>query len=174
MNNNNQSRRANDPYSYQNGQRNNRPYSGAPKKRRKKKSFASVMITIILFAVIFTALIFAAIWFSGVRYIKVQVTDELYVKFLGQVDDEGNPYKGRIIYSDGITADVNLDREEISYSNGDIYRGELENLLKNGTGTIQYANGDVYEGRTLIIIKKLQKTPKIYPRHFSKISKKPL
>jgi len=35
-------------------------------------------------------------------------------------------------------------------------------------------NGEAYEERKLIVIKKLQKTPKIYPRHFSKISKKPL
>ena len=47
--------------------------------------------------------------------------------------------------------------------------GEAEMISRDLT-----ENGDAYEGRTLIIIKKLQKTPKIYPRHFSKISKKPL
>lgn len=34
-------------------------------------------------------------------------------------------------------------------------------------------NGDVDE-RNLIIIKKVKKTPQLYPRHYSKISKKPL
>lgn len=36
------------------------------------------------------------------------------------------------------------------------------------------ANGVDWERRNLILIKKVAKTPKIYPRHFSKISKKPL
>jgi 16S rRNA (guanine527-N7)-methyltransferase len=34
-------------------------------------------------------------------------------------------------------------------------------------------NGDIDE-RNLIIIKKVKKTPQLYPRHYSKISKKPL
>ncbi len=36
------------------------------------------------------------------------------------------------------------------------------------------ANGDEFEERCLIFIKKEKNTPKNYPRHFSKISKKPL
>ena len=35
-------------------------------------------------------------------------------------------------------------------------------------------DGDGVEKRTLVVIKKTTATPKIYPRHFSKISKKPL
>ena len=98
------------------GQQYTNPYTqpGTAKKkssrrRKKKANVFTVLLTIFIFALIFTGIIFAAIWFSGVRYIKVKVSDDLYVKFLGKVDDEGNPYKGRIIYSDGISADVNLD-----------------------------------------------------------------
>lgn len=98
-------------------------------------------------AIIAAVLIVAGIYFAGVRYMRVNVTDSLYVKFLGQVDDNGQPYKGRIIYSDGISAEVNLDREEISYSNGDVYCGPLDNLLKNGEGEMRYANGDTYKGQ---------------------------
>lgn len=36
------------------------------------------------------------------------------------------------------------------------------------------ANGDDYEKRRIIITEKVEKTPKIYPRNFAQISKKPL
>lgn len=36
------------------------------------------------------------------------------------------------------------------------------------------SNGDEFEKRCLIIVKKVEKTPKIYPRNFAQISKKPL
>ena len=117
------------------------------RKTRRHRSFASVMMTIVLCAALCVIGIFAVIYFAGVRYITVKVSDDVYVKFLGLVDDDGSPYKGRIIYSDGISAEVNLERKQITYSNGDIYEGELNaNLLKEGDGKILYANGDVYEG----------------------------
>ena len=83
-------------------------------------------------------LIIGVVYISGVRYIKVNVTDELYVKFFGKIDDEGEPYKGKIIYSDGVSANVNLDEKVIEYSNGDKYIGELSNLMKNGNGELHY------------------------------------
>jgi 16S rRNA (guanine527-N7)-methyltransferase len=43
--------------------------------------------------------------------------------------------------------------------------------LLNGQLT---SNGSDFEKRCLIIIKKVEKTPKIYPRNFAQISKKPL
>ena len=76
---------------------------------RRHRSFGAVMLTIILCAALCLGGIFAFIYFAGVRYITVKVSEEVYVKFLGMVDDEGNPYKGRIIYSDGISAEVNLN-----------------------------------------------------------------
>ena len=95
MNNNqNPRRRPDGNYSYQYSQQ--RPAGQTPParhhrgKKKKKANVFTVLITIFIFAVIFTGLIFAAIWFSGVRYIKVQVSDDLYVKFLGNVDEDGN------------------------------------------------------------------------------------
>ena len=85
----------------------NRP----PRRKKKRRSFAAVILTIFIIAILCVAGLIAAIYASGVRYIKVNVTDDLYVKFLGQVDENGEPYKGRLIYSDGVSADVNLDRE---------------------------------------------------------------
>ena len=118
-----------------------------PQKRHRRRSFGAVMLTILLCALLCLIGIFAAVYFMGVRYIQVRISDTSYVKFLGMVDDEGYPYKGRIIYSDGISAEVNLDRNQIAYSNGDVYEGELNrNLLKEGRGKMLYANGDVYEG----------------------------
>ena len=88
----------------------NRGGNRAPRKKKKKRSFAAVIIAIILAAVLCLAGLIAVVYASGIRYIKVNVTEDLYVKFLGQVDENGKPYKGRLIYSDGVSADVNLDR----------------------------------------------------------------
>ena len=42
------------------------------------------------------------------------------------------------------------------------------------TESCDLTDGETNETRTLIVIQKTKPTPKIYPRHFSKISKKPL
>ena len=34
----------------------------------------------------------------------------------------------------------------LTYSNGDIYEGELNNGQKNGKGKFTYSNGDIYYG----------------------------
>ena len=59
--------------------------------------------------------------------------------------------------------------------------GAAENCIKLCGGSISEVvscnlksdNGDIDE-RNLIIIEKIKKTPPLYPRHYSKISKKPL
>ena len=56
-----------------------------------------------------------------------------------------------------------------------------QNAIKLCGGTVSEAkeisltpDGESFETRNLIFIKKIAKTPSIYPRHYSKISKKPL
>jgi len=116
------------------------------KRRRRRKSFLSVILTIVIIAVVCVAAVLIGIHFSGVRYMKVKISETSYVKFFGTVDKENKPYKGRILYSDGLSAELNLEFNQISYSNGDLYEGEFENLMKDGEGKITYGNGDVYEG----------------------------
>ena len=36
--------------------------------------------------------------------------------------------------------------EKVSYSNGDIYEGELEDGKRHGRGRYEYNTGDIYEG----------------------------
>lgn len=61
--------------------------------------------------------------------------------------------------------ELTLSTRCIELCGGSAQQAITENLTANGTDL---------ECRTLILIKKIEKTPKIYPRHFSKISKKPL
>ena len=89
---------------YRTPQRRPQQVSGKPRKKRRRRSFGAVMLTILLCALVCLIGIFAAVYFMGVRYIQVRISDTSYVKFLGMVDDEGYPYKGRIIYSNGISA----------------------------------------------------------------------
>ena len=76
------------------------------RKVRRRRSFGSVILTIVVCAALCAGVLFGAVYLAGVRYITVQIADNTYVKFLGTVTDEGYPYKGRIIYSDGISAEV--------------------------------------------------------------------
>ena len=48
----------------------------------------------------------------------------------------GKMYKGNLENSYGI----------IKYTNGDIYEGNWENNMKNGKGIMKYNNGEIYEG----------------------------
>ena len=83
----------------------------AKKSRRKTNPVAAILIILLIAVLIVGAAVFA-LYRSGYRYVKVRVSPDLYVKFLGKVDEDGEPYRGRLIYSNGISADVNLDREE--------------------------------------------------------------
>ena len=78
---------------------------------------------------------------------RVNVTDSLYVKFLSRVDDNGQPYKGRIIYSDGISAEVNLDRKRFPTPTETCTAVRSITCSKR-RGEMRYANGDTYKGRT--------------------------
>lgn len=58
-----------------------------------------------------------------------------------------------------------LSRRCIELCGGEVSQELLKELTENGSDL---------ERRNIIVISKIEKTPKIYPRHFSKISKKPL
>lgn len=41
---------------------------------------------------------------------------------------------------------INSDEDVIRYANGDIYKGQIKNGVREGLGTCYFANKDVYEG----------------------------
>ena len=41
---------------------------------------------------------------------------------------------------------INCDDDVIRYENGDIYKGQIKNGIRDGLGTCYFANKDVYEG----------------------------
>ena len=112
---------------------------------RKHRSTASILLIITAIAVAVLIAAAAFIYFAGIRYIRYNYEDG-YVKYFGRVDENGDPLSGTLVYESGVRAKVNLEKTEISYSNGDLYEGPLKNLRRHGFGRLIYKNGDVYEG----------------------------
>mgnify|MGYP004553693093 CR=1 FL=1 len=122
-------------------------YRGETRYRQKKHhSTAFVVTTTFLVAVFLVIVTFVAIYMSGIRYLKNGFDDGSYVKFFGKVDKEGFPVSGKLYYSDGKTATIDLKTSTVTYSNGSVYEGTLINLQRNGKGKMTNANKDVYVG----------------------------
>ena len=123
-------------------------------KQRKIKNRLSARTNVIITitcAVIAALLIFLVLYLCGLRYVKYNFADGFSVTFVGVTDINGYPKNGRLSYSgsddvDGLTATVNEKDGTIEYSNGDVYKGEMQDLVKHGQGKLTYENGDVYEG----------------------------
>ncbi len=116
------------------------------KKIKKRRSFRAVFLTALICAAVSVLVIVGALWFVGLRYVSLNTADGTKIKFFGMVDSDGTPMRGKIVYSIGLIADVDRDRDTISYSDGSSYSGGLDGLLKSGQGKMYYANGDIYEG----------------------------
>ena len=116
------------------------------KKIKKRRSFRAVFLTALICAAVSVLVIVGALWFVGLRYVSLNTADGTKIKFFGMVDSDGTPMRGKIVYSIGLVADVDRDRDTISYSDGSSYSGGLDGLLKSGQGKMYYANGDIYEG----------------------------
>ena len=111
-----------------------------------RHSVGYILMVTFLLSVFLVILTFAALYFSGIRYLKKNFDDGSYVKFLGKVDDFGAPVSGKLYYSDGSTAKINIKDSTVTYSGGTVYRGPLVDLQRNGNGTVTFANGDSYTG----------------------------
>ena len=67
-------------------------------------------------------------------------------KFIGK-SENGQPVEGTINYSDGSSATLDYYNHTITYSNGDVYVGDISGLMRNGNGKMTFAaTGDIYEG----------------------------
>ena len=91
----------------------NEGFSGGEKKRRRS-SAPAIIITLAL-VIIAVAAFFTVVYISGIRYTKVSLTDGGDIKFFGTVDNDGKPLEGKLYFSDGATAEINLTKNVINY-----------------------------------------------------------
>lgn len=93
-------------------------------------------------------LIFLVLFFCGVRYTGSVCDDGRTIKFFGIVRS-GAPQSGWISASDPNGQRIRgrlTDENTITYLDGSVYVGGLDDYKKEGQGTLTYANGDVYTG----------------------------
>lgn len=87
-------------------------------------------------------------WYKWITYIEhgdTRVPTEnwfLTIKSHGQgeMTREGNVYQGRFV--EGVCCEG-----KITYANGNVYEGQLDDEEPDGQGKMMYANGSVYEGQ---------------------------
>ncbi len=127
---------------------------GVPIKKEKSylaRFFLLIMaVTILLIAGTLSILYFGL----GYRIVSYRYETEdsgavRSVRALVRIDADGEIFSGNAWCNDG--TEFKIERVDtgyykIQYSNGDIYEGGLDRLLKNGYGRLELANGDVYEG----------------------------
>ena len=85
------------------------------RSRRRRLSTAAILAITVIIAVICVAGTFLGIYISGIRYIKIDTSGGSYIKFFGKVDGLGAPYQGRLYYSDGTTAEVDMSENTVKY-----------------------------------------------------------
>ena len=84
----------------------------------------------------------------SVKYLNTLDAKEETLSFTGFLLQDGTVKKGRI-FSDTGSAEVVYNGDgtyTMTYSNGDLYVGELDGLQRQGQGKMTYKTGDVYEG----------------------------
>lgn len=140
---------------------------------RPLASAKSIIITVIAGLVALLAIAFVVLHYVfGWTYVSYKTENGEKITFLGKVDSDDQPVRGRFRYPGGVTGYVNSETGEIEYTNGMVYKGTFVDLQKEGTGTLTitkdggvdtyvgefshdeingkgtytYANGDVYEG----------------------------
>lgn len=101
---------------------------------------------ILALAVLFAGVAFAIVYFSGYRQITFTDNDGKVTKFIGKVDENGDPFVGNVYFPDGTKAKIDLANNKIEYSDGKVYVGETENLAPNGSGKLTFLSGEYYDG----------------------------
>ncbi|MBR4882076.1 MAG: hypothetical protein IKU19_09080 [Clostridia bacterium] len=122
--------------------------SPKPTQRKSNDGFNRILVRTCIFAAIAVLLVIFGLMLSGLRYTKATDNAGTTAKFFGWVDDAGNIDKGTLYFSGekSGTAKINAKDSSITYSNGDVYVGEMSNGFPNGQGKMSYYNGDIYEG----------------------------
>lgn len=105
----------------------------------KRRSPLAAVALVVVLLLIFTAILVFFVF--GFRFKSSESS-----KFIGK-SENGQPISGTINYPDGKSAELDYNNHTITYSNGDVYVGDIVGLQRFGTGKMTYAaTGDVYEG----------------------------
>ncbi len=83
------------------------------------------------------------LFLTGLRLTGGETSDGIKVKYFGWIYG-GTPALGTMSLSDGRTAQV--AGGSVSYSDGTVYRGELQGFEPDGFGTLTFADGTTYTG----------------------------
>lgn len=123
--------------------------------KKEKNYFVRLAILIIAGAVLFVVGTLAILYFGfGYRYVSYSYEKNdgqtvRSVRGLLRLDDNGEVLTGSVWGDDDVDFSVDQVRSgyyKVEYSNGDVYEGNLRQLLRSGYGKLALANGDVYEG----------------------------
>lgn len=119
-----------------------------PVPRKNNDGFNKILVRTIIVAAVAVLVVIMGLMLSGLRYTKATDNAGTTAKFFGWVDDAGNIDKGTLYFSGerSGTAKISAKDSTITYSNGDVYVGEMSNGFPNGQGKMSYYNGDIYEG----------------------------
>lgn len=83
----------------------------------------------------------------GARDTNLTLSSGEEIRFTGLFDREGNPISGTIYYANGLSAEIDLEAERVTYSDGTVFLGKLDSdYRRSGKGSITWQNGDSYEG----------------------------
>lgn len=100
------------------------------------------ILLILIAAAFMVAVTVAVIYMSGGRF----VTLSNGAKFLGEWEND-QPVSGTIKYQNDTEAMLDFFNRTITYSNGDVYVGEIVDGCRHGHGVMSFAaTGDIYEG----------------------------
>jgi len=94
--------------------------------------------------VAFCVLSVLALFICGGRFTTAETSDGLKIGFIGFVHD-GVPYVGKLHISDSTSAKISGKDGTVTYSDGSVFKGKLENLVPSGEGTLQNLTG-IYIG----------------------------
>ena len=127
-------------------------------RARKRVNPVVYFLLMILAAALIVGAVIFTVYKSGLRYITINTGEHGVIKFIGRVDGSGDPVSGNVYFADGSTGELERQSDggsgngqaglcfKLTYSNGDVYVGELDHFLRHGQGTLSYQGGDVYEG----------------------------
>ena len=83
----------------------------------------------------------------GARDTNLTLPDGEQIRFTGLFDIHGNPISGTVYYSNGLSAEIDVDAGRVTYSDGTVFYGTLDaDYRRSGKGSITWKNGDSYEG----------------------------
>ena len=109
--------------------------------RRRRRRRTAVVPVVLMVSVIFAlALLSVVSVLFGMRHSTLANG----VQFVGKVEG-GVPVKGTAYFESG-SAEYDQATSTLRYHNGDVYVGEVKDLVPHGQGKMVYASGTEYEG----------------------------